>query len=425
MCRRRENDCRGGQRHEQEAAVVQEGTIEAGSPPADPRDGEPGQAEEGQQPLAPNRGGEPAWISTQADSVTTSWRPRATPAPLSDEREAGRKRCADEQALGVGVGAVVEPCQRRSLMEAQRHPEARGDSTGAGQPEDGSSTPPEAEDSEEDERPDQVELLLDRQAPGVGQRRGRCRGDEIVGSLDDEVPVGNVEDRPQGIAAEVRVAATSRSEPDEERTEAHHEEQRRQEASGPSRPERDQGDGFGVAKLLDQKGGDEEAREHEEAVDAEEAGWQPGDPSVVEEHTDDREGSNAVETWQVADTLAARGHVGIFVRANGPLSCFEVQAGHAAQSSGRKPFGSAIDFDLQEALEPLGSELTPEAGLLEAAEGSGEVEARQALTHVGAGAHLAGNPETPVVVARADRPAEPVVGVVGDRAPRRRRRRRG
>ena len=80
----------------------------------------------------------------------------------------------------------------------------------------------------------------------------------------------------------------------------------------------------------------------------------------------------------------------------------------------RVPGRQGDRLHLEEALQTLGAELAPDAGLLVAAERRREVDGHRRVQHVGAGAHPARHPEPAVVVTRPHRAAQPVVGVVGD-----------
>ncbi len=121
--------------------------------------------------------------------------------------------------------------------------------------------------------------------------------------MADLPPVGDVEQRGERVApqpAEFGVAGQHRGVEGRQRQ---HDEERREQPSGPARPERAQPNGAVLAPLGDEQRGDEETRETEEQVDAEEAAAQV--TGVEEEHADDRDAAHAVERGDVAETRPA------------------------------------------------------------------------------------------------------------------------
>ncbi len=79
----------------------------------------------------------------------------------------------------------------------------------------------------------------------------------------------------------------------------HDEEQRRQQPAGAAPPEGRQADAPGPGPLFQQEGGDQEAGEDEEEVDAEIPTLRPADLEVVGDDADDRDAAQAVEGGQV------------------------------------------------------------------------------------------------------------------------------
>ena len=151
----------------------------------------------------------------------------------------------------------------------------------------------------EDERPDEVELLLDRQAPQVAQQR-RIGG--VVGHVaEDLAPVAEVEQRPRQVASHV---ASRRRRADDQRDggdhQQHHEEGRQQPA-GPPQPELSEVDPAVALALLDQQGRDEEAGHDEEDLDADPPAGHPAEAGVVAEHDQHRQGPQAVEARLVPE----------------------------------------------------------------------------------------------------------------------------
>ena len=110
------------------------------------------------------------------------------------------------------------------------------------------------------------------------------------------MPVGDVEDRGQPVAAEPwqvdRAGLRSGPEPsvegDEEGEHPEKEEEGGQQPPGSPCPERPEPDPRRRRPLLEQEGGDEEAREDEEEVDAEVAPRHPPGATVVGDDRGDR-----------------------------------------------------------------------------------------------------------------------------------------
>ena len=160
----------------------------------------------------------------------------------------------------------------------------------------------EVHDPEHDQGPDHVELLLDRQRPGVQQRRGGGRLVEVVGVDKNEVPVAHVEERGQRIEAQGAVRALGNDHGGEERHEEQHQEERREQASGPARPESAELDGERLAPFPQEQRGDEEARQYEEGIDSHEPAVHVGDPAVEHHHGQDSAGSHSVERGEIGET---------------------------------------------------------------------------------------------------------------------------
>ena len=76
-------------------------------------------------------------------------------------------------------------------------------------------------------------------------------------------------------------------------------------------PEAQEPDGPRAAELGQQEGGDQEAREHEEDVDAEEPAAEPAHPTVEQDHEHDAEGSDAVQARDGGDRRLWVGGLGL------------------------------------------------------------------------------------------------------------------
>ena len=168
---------------------------------------------------------------------------------------------------------------------------------------------------QEYQRPDEIELLLDRQRPRVLERRRRGELSEVRLVGVDQVPVVDVEQRGDGVTPQpgqvdeaVGTGTPETAVQDEIQAErGHHDEERRQEAPGPSTPEAGQADATGVDPLLQQQRGDEEAGQDEEQVDAQIATRRPTELQVVGHHADHGHAPEAVERRQVPARHRRRG----------------------------------------------------------------------------------------------------------------------
>ena len=206
---------------------------------------------------------------------------------------------SDHDLLDAHVGAVVHPGRRSPGVEQHEAVDGRADGQDDGHHEEAVG-PTAPEDEEAQRRPDEVELLLDGQRPGVQQGRGRAEEDEVVLVGDDEAPVGDVGHGGEGVAADGGPGAGVGHHQGVER---HHEQrhrQRRQQASGPAAVEGQEADGLGAGELGHQQRGDQEPREDEEDVDAQQAPADAADPGVEGEHAEHGQGPDAVEARDVA-----------------------------------------------------------------------------------------------------------------------------
>ena len=235
----------------------------------------------------------------------TRLRPRL-PAGSGQEGQ-GRPRHQIEKAR---VGAVVDARRIRRRIEQDRHQDGRPDTQHHGD-RDAEPAPAAAsvtQEHEEDQRPDEIELFFDRQGPGVLQRRWRGELGEVRLVRVNEVPVVDVEQRGDGIAAQARqidqtVGAGSAEHGIADEVEGqrrHHEEERRQQAAGPAPPERSQVDAAGPDPLLQEERGDQEARQDEEEVDPQIPALGPAELEVVGHDADHCHPAQAVESGQMA-----------------------------------------------------------------------------------------------------------------------------
>ena len=290
--------------------------------------------------------------------------PRAA-GPLPPERQPDGERGADQQRLRSGVRSVVSAAG--VPVGGRAHHEQRGGQrteTGDGEEElqppaagpcrvgpggrpasehqaasaehrDGASSGPSAaqasggpvsptrraelEHAQHDQRPHQVELLLNRQGPGVeeGRRLGGQR--EVARAGVNGVPVRDVEDRRERVTEDVRRGQDSGRDGQDDADDGDEQEQRGQEAPGAAGPEASEADRPGARPLLDQQGRDEESGEDEERVDAVEASGHRVEPGVEGDDCQYRKGPDAIEPANAAQPRVPPGCVSVRVHAaSGP-----------------------------------------------------------------------------------------------------------
>ena len=133
------------------------------------------------------------------------------------------------------------------------------------------------------------------------ERRRLGRQVEVVGAGEDEVPVGHVEQRGQRVEPQVDELVGGGEDLGVDGHPEQHHQQGRQQAAGPPGPELPEVDGEALAPLPDQQRGDQEARQHEEHVDGEEAAAEDRRPAVVHHHPEHRQGPQAVEGGDEAE----------------------------------------------------------------------------------------------------------------------------
>ncbi len=204
------------------------------------------------------------------------------------------------------IGAVVRPCRQTTGRGEPRHRHCGCDRADDGRSEQDveppavRQAPPDTQDRQHDERPDEVELLLDRQRPRVEERRRLGDRAEVRRVAADEVPVADVEDRGRGRRHDVDVAERGRPHRGDDPDHRNEEEQRGQQPPGPPPPEPDEGDRPVVPPLRQEQRRDQEPGEREERVDAVVAA---GEPREVVERDDPEDGDRPqpVEARLVAE----------------------------------------------------------------------------------------------------------------------------
>ena len=260
---------RGDRDRQEPAAVHGPGELAAQNHPGG-ETGEPGPAGQLDDDPAP-----PGARSNQADRV-------------GDEGEPG----ADQQPDRPGVGAEVDPGGVGERLVQQGHQGHRGQGPQPHQAEHPPSQQGPA--GSHRQRPQDVELLLDRQRPQMAEQRRARHRLEVGRVAVDERPVGHVAEGGEDVATEPThlVGHHHRGEGDHGEEQ---EDQCREETAGTPHPEPFHVEPAEAADVRHQQRGDEEAADHEEDVDPQEPGGEPADLEVVEDHGDHRHRPDAVE----------------------------------------------------------------------------------------------------------------------------------
>ncbi len=204
----------------------------------------------------------------------------------------------DEEGEHPGVRAVVDAGRIAVGDEEDAHLDGRGGSGREGEDDHGAPVVQVLHGRQDQERPEQVELLLDGERPEMAQRRGRAELGEVRDVVEDEPPVAEVEDARRQIAAEGAQLAAIEQRGPSHRDEQHYEEGREQ-STGAADPELSQGDPAVPSVLGDQEVGDQVARQHEEDLHAEQTARRPPEVEVEDDDRQDGDGPDAIQTGKV------------------------------------------------------------------------------------------------------------------------------
>ena len=177
--------------------------------------------------------------------------PRAVPGRHRRRLPGEGEQHADEQRSGARIGAVEDPRGVRTRPVQRPHQGRRADRAERDQGRQGGAAEQPHADQEE-RRPEQVELLLDRQRPQVAQQRRPAELGEIALVAEDETPVRDVEDRREGIAAQTDELSALERRADRQADREQREQGRQQSPRAPG-PETAQGDPAAVLELGDQQ----------------------------------------------------------------------------------------------------------------------------------------------------------------------------
>ena len=211
---------------------------------------------------------------------TRSWRQRA------------RERNAEQQTEHVGVGAEVDARRGGTLREERAHPQCRAPAKQREEEHSGGARAhAQREDQHEGEQ--HVELLLDRERPGVAKELGILPG-EIVGAERDVYPVRNEERSTHELCPDAHQQLLAGEERCAGAHEQHEDESRQQSPSAPP-PEVSECDSARAPVLGEQQRGDQEPADDEEHVDAEEAALQRRRKQVIDDDHANRDCAKTVE----------------------------------------------------------------------------------------------------------------------------------
>ena len=230
----------------------------------------------------------------------------AGPGPGAQARRSPdeHERRPDEEPRRPGVGAEVGP--RRVDRVGEDPHEDRGRQRGREHQEEQLGATHHRQRAGHDQRPHQVELLLDREGPEVGQGRGPAHLLEVRRAADDQVPVGDVGQRREDLRLQVaELAAVEQG--DEGDGDREQQPQGGEQASTATDPEVPEVDPSLAGLLADEQRRDQVAADHEEDLDAEEATLHPTEAGVVGDDREDGDRPDAVDAGQVAETRTPGG----------------------------------------------------------------------------------------------------------------------
>ena len=131
---------------------------------------------------------------------------------------------------------------------------------------------------------------------------------EVRDASENLTPVAGIEESPRHVAPKIRHVSLGPKERCPDQDGNNHCEQGRKESSGSTDPEVPEINPTGLLLLTDQQRGDEVPRYDEEHLDAKEAAVHPRKATVVEQHSDHRQCTQAVKRGFVPH-LAGRGNV--------------------------------------------------------------------------------------------------------------------
>ncbi len=227
--------------------------------------------------------------------------------------EGHREQRPGDQLVEPGLGAVV------GVVGVHERPHHLGGHGQREEPEqhlhgDPRAAPLALGEADQQQREEEVELLLDRQRPEVQERADPdLRGREVVVALEQEPPVRDVQQGRLGVPHQRGPPDGREHHHGDGAGGQHHEERGREQPADAPVVEVREVQPPGVRQLLEQDGGDEEAREDEEEVHPDEAAGEHAHPGVEEHHEIDGQAAHPVQSGPVGP-----GHIGT-LRESGPV----------------------------------------------------------------------------------------------------------
>jgi hypothetical protein len=237
------------------------------------------------------------------ESADRDQHPKVVLSPTGQQYGQG---AADQQRLGPRIGTeVVAVDVVGAEQEGTR--ERRGERAHAGddQQRAAGAGREEREEGHHDQRPQQVELLLDPERPGVLQRRRGRRLGEVVGAAVDHAPVGHVSEGAERVPAQQPDFDRGEQPAEHDHDGDEHGQQSGQQPAGPAGPEGAEPDAPATDALDQEQRRDQVAGEHEERVNAEEPTRQPADAAVEEQYPGDCQGAHTIQSRPVGEGRAA------------------------------------------------------------------------------------------------------------------------
>ena len=185
--------------------------------------------------------------------------------------------------------------------------------------------------TEQDERPQQVPLLLDRERPRVLQGRRHREEIAVLVADSDGTPVRGVAQRRERVGAKLVELVSGRQHRGVGAHRRDDHEHGGEQPPAPPQPEGAEVDRASAVPFREEQGGDQEAGEDEERVDAQEPALHPRDMSVVQQHCDDGERAHPVERGLVGEEMGATLHSGANATRRTPLAGLR-ESSHVAES---------------------------------------------------------------------------------------------
>ncbi|WXF92502.1 hypothetical protein WDV91_07830 [Curtobacterium flaccumfaciens pv. flaccumfaciens] len=182
----------------------------------------------------------------------------------------------------------------------------------------------EGDRSEQDEWPDDVELLLDRERPEVLHRGGDGIGVEVADRLGGEEPVLGEQRRGEHVRARRRPGRCRQQEHREHQDRDQHDDRGGRQPSDPAcvEPDEHRDRLFALGSLQDVTG-DQEAGDDEEDVDAHVPAGDPVRPEVVQDDQGDGDRSDPLDVG----SESSLGPIGPVLRTTHPAMLPEPRSG--------------------------------------------------------------------------------------------------